>query len=83
MSGSQVPLFFTPDSIIAIDMAGMCKPDCRIVVAGNSQHAFCYSNVQVTLCGLTMQEINCCGDLCDAYGMYENSEFASSCGCIM
>ena len=41
---------------------------------------FCYRNVEVKLGGFTVMDIECCGKLCDAYGMYSNSEKASSCG---
>jgi len=82
MSGSQVPLLFTPDSIIAIVTKGLTMPERRIDHRSSAQHAFCYSNVQLNMYGLAVQVLNCCGLLCDAYGMYENAKFARSCGCF-
>ena len=63
-------------------MTGKLLPQRRIVESSESTHAFCYLNVPVTLGGVSVVDIQCSGKLCNAYGMDNNLETATSCGCF-
>ena len=82
MTGSDVPILFTTESIYSIDMENKVIPQRSIVEETRASHAFCYTNVIIKLGGVTVMDVDCCGKLCDAYGMYANSEKAGSCGCF-
>ena len=81
MGDDHLPLLTIPGTIVPVNLDNVRLHNKCVVETSNLQHAFSFDNMNIDLGGIHILDIQCCGTLCDAIGMYTNGKLATKCSC--